>query len=456
MCGRELTRYVAACLLLVMGCQRPPGEPCVTAVRPLAVASASGTAAAPVAPLAPPADAASASTTPPRPPPLVAGPTAPTIALGLSKQLSAPIKATVGVALVGRSDGGAWLVPQQLTAQEPVHLLRPGKAPAKAWRAAVGAAILAAPSGGDGVWLVATPSQAGVFSFPTVERLVRLDPAGHATLDLPWKAGPLRVARVASNGDGGVWLAGTVAGSLRWGNKTFTATADGRAEVVVRVDESGAIDWVRALSGVDPGTTSALTVSTDGNALVIAGPVGNAGPVLTVLGRDGSARGQRGLTLSAGSPYFRTSLDAAQPDGTGGYFVAGQVGVGGLLELGGETPLPEGAFVARVDASGKQQWARAVDDWLLGLEPDGHGGALVLANQGATMRAFDLDAAGGVERVYEVALPEPCQRMNAWLSFALAGKDAVAALACQAYDDSYLPRKAVGAPVVYTARAPAP
>lgn len=410
---------------------------------------------APVVAPAPVASVPSLETTPapkppPPPPPLVVPTGVIAKPLALTKVGALPVKEPQTVGAVSRADGDAWAIPLSAAAREAVHVVG-AKSPTKPWATTSSGILLGAPAPDSGVWIAASAPRVDAFAFPAVERVVRLDARGHVVKSTAWPKGSFRAAVTASNASGSLWMAGTLAGPLEVAGKALEPPKEGRVEALVRVDPSGSVMWATRLPDIAPGSTSALSVGSNGVALLAAQSSTDA--VLVSAAGDGAIGWSRALGPARGDAPAPSRIELAVSDGAGGHFIAGAVASGVSLDFGDGGLLGVGHFVARVDERGKLLWARAVADWLWDVASDQRGSLFVASGDGFTkLSVIELDAAGNVGAAWDLTVPEPCRAMNATVRLAASADSMQAIVSCQQYDETYVPRLSVGGPVLFSGR----
>jgi len=179
------------------------------------------------------------------------------------------------------------------------------------------------------------------------------------------------VSALAPDGAGGVYIGGTTGGALGGG---WAGSID---SWLARYDASGNRTWIRQIgtSGVD----AAYGLASNGAAGVYfagwtSGSLGgaNAGVRDAWLARYDASGNQSWIRQFGTSTNDDTS--ALTPDGAGGAFIGGHT----QGSLGGGSAGDWDAWLARYDASGNQSWIRqfgtATTDFAYALCPDGAGG----------------------------------------------------------------------------------
>ena len=225
-------------------------------------------------------------------------------------------------------------------------------------------AALAAADGSGGAYVVGEVSGQPYFQWPDVW-LAHFDHAGNQSWTRRLHAwGYVRIGGLTSDGATGVYLSGSVLGSLG------SASAGGDDAWLARYDITGNQIWIRQLgttsddfgssAGQDGAGGVYLCGSTRGD---LAGP--NSGAYDSWLARYDSAGNQTWIR------QFGSSLDDgavhASPDGSGGAYVSGFVN--------GDV------WFARYDSGGNQAWIHTFGtpqmDFVGGSTLDGSGGAYV-------------------------------------------------------------------------------
>ncbi len=179
---------------------------------------------------------------------------------------------------------------------------------------------------------------------------------------------------LAPDGAGGVMVAGPTGGSLGGANA-------GNGDVfVARYDANGNQLWVRQFGTTVTDDPFALASDGAGGVMVAGSTSGslggaNAGATDAFVARY-DADGTRLWIRQFGTSTTDEAL-ALAPDGAGGVMVAGVT----RGSLGGPNAGGEDAFVARYDANGTRLWIRqfgtSKTDYANALAPDGAGGVMV-------------------------------------------------------------------------------
>ena len=227
---------------------------------------------------------------------------------------------------------------------------------------------------------------------------------------------------VASDGVGGVIVAGYFYGEATFGGVTLTS-GGGSDAFVMRVDSSGTPLWAVKAGGAS--ADSALAAASDGaGGAIVAGRFTGActfGSAVLTSGGGGDvfvmrvdAAGAIQWAVRAGGSAD-DSATAITSDGAGGALVAGHFE--GSATFGASTLSSGGGkdlFVMHVDGAGAVGWVTAAggpaDITGGGIAVDGAGGALVTGSLAGTVSfgAVSLTSSGGTDAfVARLALPPP-------------------------------------------------
>ncbi len=181
-------------------------------------------------------------------------------------------------------------------------------------------------------------------------------------------------AAVAYDGAGGVIIAGNTFGSLGG------PSAGSYDSFLARYDGAGSQLWIRQFGSSGWETTWALASDGAGGVMVAGSTSGNLGGVALGGGDaflahfDGDGNQLWIRQFGTGQPDAALAL---VEDGAGGVVIAGRT----QGNLGGRNAGEEDAFLAHYDAAGNQLWISQFgtneDDYPNALAPDGAGGVMV-------------------------------------------------------------------------------
>jgi hypothetical protein len=353
-------------------------------------------------------------------------------------------------AVVPASNGGAWLVPESVSAKQPILLVEASGAASEPWVAPVRAQLWAARDTGGGAWILGEPAAPGVFGFAHVERLFRLSADGRITSDHPFTSGMVKPHAAATDAAGNLHVLGTLAGPLTSAKGIVTPEAGGRAEVLSRVAPSGAVEWATALERAS-GQAASLAVAPDGSSVVTSSPfLGDQ--VLTAFSPQGLPTWKKALSPVPPVSFPTPWISFITSDGKDGFFVSGPLNEGGGFDLGLGALTGEGTFVARLDAKGQAAWEKRLpgpESWE--VTGDGAGSVLAFQRVEARLAAYVIDASGAITRALESDLPPDCRQSATEVLFkaALTTAHVLFAVTCQPLDDRYMPPAPRGKPTLY-------
>ena len=209
------------------------------------------------------------------------------------------------------------------------------------------------------------------------------------------------VTGTAADAQGNTYLTGTFTNNIRFGNTLLTTGVSGQRQggFVVKYSPTGAVLWTRQLGNA---AGSGLGLDAAGNLYVAGSFLGALTLGSTTLTSTGGSSDDDIFLVKydpQGTVLWARSAGGTGSDGAAAVAVnaAGQVAVGGssgsaTLTFGNQTTVPVGtntfsAFVARYDAAGTAQWARAF--------------AGTGSNSYPFVEGLAVDAAGGVGIVGE-------------------------------------------------------
>jgi DNA-binding beta-propeller fold protein YncE len=243
----------------------------------------------------------------------------------------------------------------------------------------------------------------------------------------PGGAGEDFASGIAPDGHGGAYVVGQFTDQMQAGSEIVTGSGlkDG---FLARYDKHGEVVWVRAIGGAGDDRMSDVAVDGEGNVFVVGTivgevdvdrdgtmdvkPSGASAMLIASFDPMGTLRFARATAGTARTMGWFASVGRKGELYVGGHYMAGTLDIDGdgqddvpvaAVEPAGAPPLPDmNGFFARFDPSGDMAWSRSISGPRIqtvgGLAVAGDGDLLVL---GAYTDSADLDADGDADIEFE-------------------------------------------------------
>jgi len=192
------------------------------------------------------------------------------------------------------------------------------------------------------------------------------------------------------DGQGNSYIAGTYAGTAKFGTKSITSAGAFEA-FVVKLKPDGSFAWAASAGGTDSDRANGVAVDGSGNVYITGWYRGSAKFGSTTLKSKGTSDIFVAKLSSAGNFIWAKSAGGTDSDtgqaiaslGSAGVIMAGDI-QSSTATFGNKNTSSKGSFVAKLDAAGAFSWVTDyggnVDTKVLGLALDASGNSHVTGN----------------------------------------------------------------------------